>query len=131
MEKVKILFVDDEIDFFSLFLEELRLIEYQVCECTCVRDAIRLIQKNKYNLVITDIQMGKYTGFYLQEWINSNQPHIPVIFVTGTPKEDWSGIKDYHQKHEEVPCFFKLSSSIDDLLELIKNTINSNKSTPS
>ena len=83
----KILVVDDEksirrmLDLF--FTKE----GYQVTTARNVVKALKYFDENDFDLVITDIMLGKETGVELLK-ILSKKSHVPVIMITGKPNLD-------------------------------------------
>ncbi|MGD0843292.1 MAG: response regulator [Geobacteraceae bacterium] len=83
MDKANILVVDDE----PVVLEGVRRIlegdRYSVEICTNGRAALDLLQKQDFNMVITDLKMPEMKGQELLKAIKILQPEIPVIIITG------------------------------------------------
>ncbi len=81
----KVLIVDDDPSQLALTSEVASLagLTYDVCENGL--DAISLLQKHEYDLVLTDIQMPKMDGFELLKTIKNSASHIllPVIALSG------------------------------------------------
>ena len=79
---------------------------YNVIEAKDGKDALRLIQKNKPDLILTDCHMAEMNGFELTKEIKriKETKHIPVIILTAiTSQEDRlkgleSGANDYMPK---------------------------------
>jgi two-component system response regulator HydG len=82
MENANILIVDDEpnaIKVLSAILEEA---SYNVYEADSVDKAIELVSSERIDAVITDLKMPHKDGMDLFNYLNSNFPDIPVIFLT-------------------------------------------------
>ncbi|WP_103069329.1 hybrid sensor histidine kinase/response regulator [Aquimarina sediminis] len=81
----KVLIVDDDPSQLALTSEVASLagLTYDICKNGV--EAISLLQANKYNLVLTDIQMPKMSGFELLQAIKNNNKlsTIPVIALSG------------------------------------------------
>ena len=81
----KVLIVDDDPSQLALTSEVATLagLTYDICKNGV--EAISLLQTNKYDLVLSDIQMPKMDGFELLQSIksNANQSNIPVIALSG------------------------------------------------
>jgi PAS domain S-box-containing protein len=80
---MRILAVDD--DRLVLFnttamLEELG---HHVVEAVSGEDALELLHRQNFDLVITDQSMPRMTGVQLMEAIQANWPELPVILATG------------------------------------------------
>lgn len=79
-----ILIVDDEPDFRGLLSQYLQIKGLKSLEAENVEVAIELIQKHKFSLILSDMQMPKGGGLVLLKYILDQSPHkAPVIFITG------------------------------------------------
>lgn len=81
----KILVVDDEKSLritLSLFLENENHI---VITASNFDEAILILEKNKPDLIITDIIMPGKTGLELLKYIREMDKNVPVIIMTGEP----------------------------------------------
>lgn len=87
MNPISLLFVEDDIADqmnFKRFIRHSNL-DYQYDLAKSVSEAIVLLKKNNYDLVLTDHELGDGTGFELFEYIPKTSL---VIFVTGTGNEE-------------------------------------------
>jgi two-component system response regulator YesN len=75
-----------------------------------------LKEKNKINVVITDIRMPGGGGLELLQFIKENYPSIKTIIITNYP------YPQYNQKAKEIGAEYFLSKS-DDLDQLV-NVLN-------
>ncbi len=79
--KKRILVIDDEpsmLEWMKIALEE----KFEVITTNTSNKALELIEKEKPDLVITDIKMPGLSGFEILETINKKNPHIPCIMIT-------------------------------------------------
>ncbi len=79
--KKRILVIDDEpsmLEWMKIALEE----KFEVITTNISKEAIGLIEREKPDLVITDIKMPGVSGFEILETINKKSPHIPCIMIT-------------------------------------------------
>ncbi len=83
MEKLKILLVDDEIDFVNTLSERLSMRSYDVRIATSSIDAMPLIYSYRPHLVILDIKMPGMDGTEFLKLIKKINPAIEVIMLTG------------------------------------------------
>ncbi len=81
--KPSILIVDDEQHIRSILCEILASLDYNVFAVGNGKEAIKEIEKNSYNLVITDMMMPEMGGLELLEAIKPIAPDIMVIMMTG------------------------------------------------
>lgn len=99
-----IVVVDDEKSICEIIASYLTGLGYTVYQANCAEDAITTIQKEKVDLVLTDIKMPGLTGVELLKWIKEYNAFLPVIMTTGFPTLDTaisalkSGAYDYLTK---------------------------------
>lgn len=82
--KLKILWVEDEDSLREVMCELLR---QEGFHCTPANDGVeaqKLLQQEKFDLLITDFNMPNMDGAHLLFWCRQSSFHIPVIFVTAT-----------------------------------------------
>ncbi|MGK5092384.1 response regulator [Deltaproteobacteria bacterium TL4] len=87
--KGRILIVDDEQMLVELEKRILERCGYEVVTFTSSLDVLSLIraQPNAFDLVLTDQSMPKMTGLQLAKALRQINPDLPVILITGHPKE--------------------------------------------
>ncbi len=78
----KILVVDDDINIAYLLKKILEAL-YDVHVCHELADALDLVDENNYDLVITDLGLGKDSGLTLAKYVREKDSYIEVIIVTG------------------------------------------------
>ncbi|MCJ7812435.1 response regulator [bacterium] len=86
--KCKILWADDEIDHLKshiLFLEER---DYEVTSVTNAEDAISLIKKDRFDLVLLDEMMTGMDGLKALSIMKEINPSLPVIMISKSEEED-------------------------------------------
>jgi len=79
----KILIIDDEKAIRNTLREILEYEEYQVEDIDNGIDALELIKKNEYDLVLCDIKMNKMDGLEVLTEAMRIQPDLPVIMISG------------------------------------------------
>jgi CheY-like chemotaxis protein len=82
-KKKKILIADDEKVVRVLLSEALKPHGYKIDVAEDGVKAIKCIDRNTYDLVITDYKMPKMDGLELTQQIRSKYPSIPILIVTG------------------------------------------------
>jgi CheY-like chemotaxis protein len=88
MNKISILWVDDEIDLLKvqvLFLEEKG---YNIVTANNGDDALSLVHENHFDIVFLDEHMPGLSGLETLDIIKSIYPTIPVIMITKSEEED-------------------------------------------
>ena len=88
MSGVKILWVDDEVDFLKPHILFLRGKGYEVETCTNGYDAIDLVASHPFDLVILDEMMPGLTGLETLPRIKELRPMLPVIMATKSEEEN-------------------------------------------
>jgi len=116
----KILFVDDEKDMLSIVKAYLSRRGYGVVVTENGRNALELVQKDNFDVVITDLNMPQLSGLELLKAVKKIQSETEVIIVTGYGSIE-SAIKalklggyDYLQKPINLD---RLKLLIDRILE--------------
>jgi DNA-binding NtrC family response regulator len=82
-EDAKILVVDDEAIMRNLMLKILENEGYRVTLANCHDEAINLLEKQDFQLVLTDVKMPGTDGFELLQEIKNRWPQTTVIVMTG------------------------------------------------
>ncbi|KAA3615720.1 MAG: response regulator [Calditrichaeota bacterium] len=84
----KILFVDDDPNIQKMVEIFLRDQNYQITYAKNGRSALRFFEKEKYNLVITDVQMPEMDGLTLAKEIRIQDKKIPILIVSAFGQEN-------------------------------------------
>ncbi|MBN8679872.1 MAG: sigma-54-dependent Fis family transcriptional regulator [Chitinophagales bacterium] len=79
----RILIVDDEVPIRRTLRDILEFEGYEVDEASDGLECIAKVQKEKYDVVITDIKMPKMDGIEALERLQILSPETPVIMVSG------------------------------------------------
>ncbi|MES2873718.1 MAG: sigma-54 dependent transcriptional regulator [Bacteroidota bacterium] len=79
----KILIIDDEKAIRNTLREILEYEDYQVEDIDNGPDALELIKKNEYDLILCDIKMNKMDGMEVLTEGLSIQPDLPFIMISG------------------------------------------------
>lgn len=103
-KQVRVLVVDDEPRICRLILDVLVQEGYMVEVSFSGADALQLISKYNYHLLITDLEMPGIDGLELIKKVKKRDPDIRAIMITGNAIDDiarWSlryGIDNTMQK---------------------------------
>jgi CheY-like chemotaxis protein len=87
MNKIKILWVDDEIDLLKphiLFLEKKN---YDVTTCNNGQDAIDLFEETNFDIVFLDENMPGLSGLETLSEMKEKKSSVPVIMITKSEEE--------------------------------------------
>jgi two-component system OmpR family response regulator len=100
----RILVVDDEVAIRDLIKEVLQLAGFEVSTCEDGLTALNLIRREKFDLIILDVNLPKLDGFALLQKVRESAPAQPIILISArTDKEDVThglrlGADDYIRK---------------------------------
>ena len=85
---VRILVVDDEHNLRMTIAANLELEGFDVVEAEDAETALALIEKERFDLVLSDIRMPGMDGVELFRRVHKLQPDLPVILMTAFAVED-------------------------------------------
>jgi two-component system OmpR family response regulator len=77
-----ILVIDDETAVLEMIVDALTIAGFQVNSATDGLEALQLIRKQEFDLVVTDVNMPKLDGYQLVEKLRERDTETPVIFLT-------------------------------------------------
>ena len=83
VKKARILVVDDAADTLEMIQRNLTLEGYQVFTAPGVPEAIRFLESNPVDLVVTDLKMPKVSGIDLIRHVRENFRESEVMMITG------------------------------------------------
>lgn len=83
MTKLKLLLVDDEMDFVDTLAERLELRGFQVQTAVDGESALKIIENDPPQVVVLDVLMPGLSGLDVLQQMKARVPHIPVILLTG------------------------------------------------
>ena len=88
MNRMKLLWADDEIDLLKPHIMFLRSKGYDVETVNSGADALELASNNRYDLIILDENMPGLTGLETLSRIKMILPNVPVIMITKSEEEN-------------------------------------------
>lgn len=100
----KILILEDEITTLTLMQRYFTSKGFQVSVGESGLDGIDLVQKEFFNLVITDLNMPNMGGLEFFLWLNQHSPRTKVIFMTAFGSES---IKEFVRQNGAINYFEK------------------------
>jgi DNA-binding NtrC family response regulator len=130
MSKVKVLLVDDEVEFATTLAERLNIRGFETTACFCTEDALALIHaKDIPDVVLLDLKMPRMDGMETLKEIKKYNPTIEVIMLTGHGAGvPLSAVGS--DKHGAFDCVMKpadineLTSKINQAMVKRQNAIN-------
>ncbi len=83
-KRSRILVVEDDDDVREILLTMIRHLGYDAAGAVDGRDGLRTfgLQRDRIDLVITDVSMPEMTGIELLEALHGQQPATPVVLLT-------------------------------------------------
>ncbi|MAC94389.1 MAG: response regulator [Flavobacteriales bacterium] len=78
-----ILIIDDERPIRSTLREILEYEKYKVSDAENGEEGLKLIEKEKFDLVLCDIKMPKMDGIEVLEKVMEKQSDLPVVMISG------------------------------------------------
>ena len=90
MEHPRVLIVDDDRALLDALPQALalRMSHVQVDTAASAQEALRQIQEQEYDAVISDIKMPGMDGIALIERLQQCSPEIPTLLITGHGERD-------------------------------------------
>ncbi|MBQ3572530.1 MAG: response regulator transcription factor [Clostridia bacterium] len=83
---IRILVVEDDKDLNRYTVLSLRNYGYEVIGCFNGKEALSEIEKNKFDMILSDVMMPEMDGFTFAEEVRGFDKTTPIIFLTA--KED-------------------------------------------
>lgn len=113
IDPARILIVEDEERVRSLLAEAFEAAGHTVLQAWDGAEALNRLEKEEFELVISDIGLPEVSGLQVARWIKTNRPGLPVILATGwiemiTPA-------DYEQGR--IDAVFKKPYAVREVLE--------------
>ncbi len=82
-ESFKLLVVDDDPEILEILRDMLRLKGHRVTAVNDGHEALRLIENEEFDLVLTDLGMPSVSGWEIAKSAKAKDPKLPVILITG------------------------------------------------
>ena len=95
---MKLLLVDDNPDILQILSSMITLFGHGVDEAGDGLEAIRLLQKGRYDVVVTDADMPRVDGVQLCKFLKAQRPDIHVIGMSG----NLSALKDLEEAGADI-----------------------------
>ena len=85
---MKVLLVDDEVEFVSTLAERLTLRGFDVDWVATIADAIKKTDHKSFDVAVLDLRMPKGSGLTLKNILHKKHPDMKFIFSTGYGSEE-------------------------------------------
>jgi len=84
----KVLIVDDEKDFLDIMAERMGARGVEVSTTTSAENALNMVRKETYDVVIMDLMMPEMDGFKALKLFKETRPDLPIILLTANVPEE-------------------------------------------
>lgn len=116
MSKIKLLIVDDELDFLETITKRMELRGFDVSKAPDGLYALELIENNKFDVVVLDLKMPGIDGQEVLEKIKKNKVNAEVIIFSA------HGSEEVASKTMELGAFCYITKPIE--IEKLISVIN-------
>lgn len=79
----KVLVIDDQPIVTDLLVSVLERMNYQAQVASCGKEGLEMFEKDRFDLVITDLGMPDISGWEVSQAVKQKRPEIPVVVITG------------------------------------------------
>lgn len=122
-EKYTILLVDDNCDGLDARRAVLQELGYTVLSACCGFDALKMVEQQTFDLIITDFKMLPMDGLELITALRSREFKSPIILLTGFA--DMLGLRKESTGADVV--LRKSANEIADLVRAVRHMLNRSK----
>ena len=124
---MKVLLVDDEHELVSTLAERLSFRGIQADWATSGEEAMRLTEKNTYDVAVLDVKIPRISGLELKRRLHAKIPAMKFIFMTGHGSED-----EFRNCSAETGegCYLVKPVNIEDLIQKMHDLIREREDRP-
>ena len=121
---MKVLLVDDERELVSTLAERLSFRGIQADWATSGEEAMRLTEKNTYDVAVLDVKIPRISGLELKRRLHAKIPAMKFIFMTGHGSED-----EFRNCSAETGegCYLVKPVNIEDLIQKMNELMNASE----
>ena len=120
----KILIVDDEPAILNLLCDFVESLDYSVNGAGNGIEALEMLEKEDYDLVISDINMPNMKGFELLKIVRDKYPGVKRALITAYETEDFFELAMQHDVGNIIPKTTPFN--FDDIEMVIRNLLTEN-----
>lgn len=121
MSKGKVLIIDDEPGFTQMVQEYLKSNQFQVTVADSMEQAVKVCKREQPKVVLLDFNMPQVTGEKLLPMLQSVNPMVRAIVVTGCLGEE---VEEKFKGLGYFAYFEKGGLSLENLKEKIEEALN-------
>jgi DNA-binding NtrC family response regulator len=122
MEKMRVLLVDDEVEFVSALAERLNLRGFDADTATSGEEALQKIAASPPQVVLLDMLMPGMSGLETLKLIKRDHAEVTVILLTG--RGSWDGIQGVREGAYD--CLMK-PIQIEELMQIMAHAVEGGK----
>jgi PAS domain S-box-containing protein len=135
MKTISILLIEDnppDLRLIEEMLKEISLFAFRLVSAITLKDSLKQIQKNKFDIILLDLNLPDSSGQQTFQKVFACNNNIPIVLVSGLNDEELSlklineGAQDYITKQSLTPTL--LGKSIQYTIERKKNQTSTQKS---
>jgi two-component system, response regulator YesN len=118
----RVMILDDEaliVNGLTDFITKSGSEQYELFPCYTGAQALALLQKRRFDVVITDIEMQGYNGLQLHDMIQLNYPECRTIFLTAHSNFDYA----YRSTQYKNTSFLLKSEGYARVLSMLDETV--------
>ena len=121
---MKVLLVDDEHELVSTRAARLSFRGIQADWATSGEEAMRLTEKNTYDVAVLDVKIPRISGLELKRRLHAKIPAMKFIFMTGHGSED-----EFRNCSAETGegCYLVKPVNIEDLIQKMNELMNASE----
>jgi two-component system NtrC family response regulator len=112
---MNILVVDDEKDIVTLYKKILEASGNEVTMTTSPEEALGLIAKSQYDLVITDKKMPQISGAEIIELVEATSKETIVFMITGDNTDEYDFVHEKSRVLKKPVSLEALSLTVNEL----------------
>ena len=119
---MRVLLVDDEVEFVSALAERLNLRGFEAQIATSGVEALRKVDASPPDVVLLDVLMPGMSGLEVMKQIKKDHPQVQVILLTG--RGSWDGIQGIREGAYD--CLMK-PIQIEELMQVMSDAVESSR----
>ena len=124
---INLLAVDSDTVNLLLLEEALNNKGISINSCSVGEEAIDLVKKNNYDIILLDIVMPDMDGFELRKLIREYDPYVPMIFLTAIIDTVHNDLLEKISA-DQATYYMKKPYDLNRLLEMIRKLVNNYRS---
>ena len=115
----RVLVIDDQPIVTDLLVSVLERMDYQAEVASCGKEGLEMFEKDRFDLVITDLGMPDISGWEVSQAVKRKRPDVPVVVITG-----WGVDPDPNKvKDSKVDLIITKPFQVDQLEKTIKDLV--------